>query len=391
MNCSSLSLIGGILQFLIVVVVFACNSNSADALQIQQPQAKSGPSNLENLKSLDGSGVTPTISTAEWMGPLAPIALSPYFGITCLAGMSQFGNGTWLESNGLISHHPLLAHPALFWIFLALTLATSIPRFSKVSKPIAQLLDQIETYSALIIFVLLRLFVATAPEITNEVHLAGFGTVTWDLLLIVAAIVNVIVISTVRFVFEFVIWLSPIPLIDAAFELMNKGIVLALMAIYAFSPFVALILNLLLFVVCGLMFLPMYRRAIYMRALIVDPVLTIVFPRLARLQHGEMVVFNRQKLGSFPPKSQLYFSYANDCWYLRRPNWFIGSTLIEIPALGQQPQLICGGIVNKIILPDASQSELIFSRRYISNLPEISTTLNLPPTNPPSQSFAHAT
>ena len=93
--------------------------------------------------------VVQSITTSEWLGPLAPIAISPFFGITCLAGMSQFG-GDYLPLNSFVSDNAALKSPVVFWIFLVLTVMTSVPRLTKVSKPVAQGLDQIETYAGII-------------------------------------------------------------------------------------------------------------------------------------------------------------------------------------------------------------------------------------------------
>ncbi|MEQ1906149.1 MAG: hypothetical protein ABL888_18335 [Pirellulaceae bacterium] len=322
--------------------------------------------------------ITEQVSASEWLGPLAPIALSPYFGITCLAGMAQFGEGTWLEQNHLVSQNPVLKHPGVFWVFLTLTLATSIPRFSKVSKPIAQLLDRVETYSAIITLIVIRLAVSEGAAVPDDApRIAGVGTLPLELLMIVAAAANIIVISTVRFVFELIVWLSPFPTVDALFEIANKSVCTALMALYAFSPVLALVLNVCLFAICAALFRPMYRRAIYMRSLIVDPVLATIFPSMSQLRDGEMVVFNRERLFSFPAKSRLFLRRSDSGWILRKPNWFLGSTE---QTLGMEagPLVVQKGIiVNRIILKNPEPAQLIFSRRYSSTMAMIAKEMRM--------------
>ena len=41
-------------------------------------------------------GITNQITTIEWLAPLAPIALSPFFGITLLSGFACYGS-EWLS------------------------------------------------------------------------------------------------------------------------------------------------------------------------------------------------------------------------------------------------------------------------------------------------------
>ena len=107
--------------------------------------------------------ISTVTQASEWLGPLAPIAISPFFGITILAGVSQFG-GNWPLPQSMISDNPVLGNPYLFWTFLCLTILTSVPRFTKVSKPFAQAIDQLETYAGIITIVLIRVLTVLPGE-----------------------------------------------------------------------------------------------------------------------------------------------------------------------------------------------------------------------------------
>ena len=149
----------------------------------------SGPQDLTANDQLMADSLTEKVSTTEWLGPLAPVAISPFFGITCLAGMSQFGKGTILEQNNFISNNPVLNNPTIFWVFLVLTLLTSLPRFTKVSKPMAQALDQLETYSGIITLLVMKVLGSGLGggegEVLETAALVQFGifSFTSDLLL----------------------------------------------------------------------------------------------------------------------------------------------------------------------------------------------------------------
>lgn len=66
------------------------------------------------------------LSVAEWLGPLAPVALSPFFGIACLSGMALFG-GSWVSAgNPLLGTGSPLHNPGVFWAFLVLTLIDQV-------------------------------------------------------------------------------------------------------------------------------------------------------------------------------------------------------------------------------------------------------------------------
>ena len=127
--------------------------------QISIPDLMNNPLTSSDMRK--ANGLAGSVAASEWLGPLAPIAISPFFGVTMLAGLAQFG-GDWMPVNQFLSNNAVLQNPAVFWVFLVLTLLTSIPRFTKVSKPAAQAIDQLEAYAGIITIILLR--VMMIPE-----------------------------------------------------------------------------------------------------------------------------------------------------------------------------------------------------------------------------------
>ena len=132
------------------------------------------------------------------------------------------------------------SNPAVFWVFLCLTIMTSLPRLTKVSKPAAQAIDQLEAYAGIITIVLIRLMTSSMGDSGSMVAAGadsamvvqmGIFSMGADVLLSLAAIVNIFVINTVKFFFEVMVWLIPFPMVDAALELTNKSLCAGLMAI----------------------------------------------------------------------------------------------------------------------------------------------------------------
>lgn len=203
--------------------------------------------------------VTQSVPWSEMLGPLAPIALSPFFGLACLSGISLLATRGVLPDNSFLQGHPVLTNPAIFAAFLILAIVTSLPRLTKLSKPLAQACDFLETYAGIVSVVVVQLvsrYAAAEPPL--EVLLpAGLGQITLSALLAGISILNLLVIHAVRFFFELLAWLSPVPLLDAVFEIANKAMCAGLMALYAFSPWLALAINSLMFLVC----LALFKRA----------------------------------------------------------------------------------------------------------------------------------
>ncbi len=203
--------------------------------------------------------VAEAIPWSEVMGPMSPIALSPFFGLACLSGISLLTTRGVLPDNGFLHGHPVLTHPSIFVALLVLAVFTSLPRLTKVSKPLAQFCDFLETYAGVVAVIVVQVVARYAQvEAPPDVILpAGLGTVTLSTLLAALSVVNILVIHAVRFFFELLVWLSPVPLLDAIFEATNKTFCAGLMLLYAFSPWLALVVNILLFLIC----LALFRRA----------------------------------------------------------------------------------------------------------------------------------
>ena len=345
------------------------------------------PDNLTDdpLTSSDAAKIdtiTSSIKASEWLGPLAPIAISPFFGITILAGISQFG-GSWVE-NSFISNNPVLSNPAVFWVFLCLTIMTSLPRFTKVSKPAAQAIDQLEAYAGIITIVLIRLVTSMSDGSmggvganTAMVVEMGVFTMGADVLLSLAAIVNIFVINTVKFFFEVMVWLIPFPMVDAALEVTNKALCAGLMAVYAWSPTVATIINLVIFIGCLFAFGWINRRVQYMRSVLCDPIWNLISPGYGTPSKQELVVFPQTGIAGFPAKARLLLQPTDGGWQLIRPRWFLPSKVAQLSGSSNQMEIQSGMLLNSINVTGDQPGKLLFSKRYSRHLSKLAQLVNV--------------
>ena len=347
------------------------------------------PANLteDPLTSTDAAkinNITSSIKWSEWLGPLAPIAISPFFGITILAGISQFG-GSWVE-NSFISDNPVLSNPAVFWVFLCLTIMTSLPRLTKVSKPAAQAIDQLEAYAGIITIVLIRLMTSSMGDSGSMVAAGadsamvvqmGIFSMGADVLLSLAAIVNIFVINTVKFFFEVMVWLIPFPMVDAALELTNKSLCAGLMAIYAWSPTVATIINLVIFIACLFAFRWINRRVQYMRSVLCDPIWNLISPGHATPSKPELVVFPQKGIAGFPAKTKLLLQPSEQGWQLARPRWFLPAKVVQLSRSSHQMEMQTGMLLNSINVSGDQADKLLFSKRYARHLGELAELINV--------------
>ena len=318
-----------------------------------------------------------TLSVTDWLGPMAPLALSPFFGVTVLSGLSLYGPD-WATNNPLLSSSSALNNEVLFFAFLGLTIATSLPRFSKVSKPLAQALDQLETYSVIVIIVAIKMFASwnSASGETPPVAMIQLGivSVSADVLLSTAMIINMVVINTVRFFFEFLVWLTPFPAVDAIFEACNKSLCAALLAIYAFSPMIATVINLIVLVAAAFIFKWASRQVRFYRTMLLDPLVAMFSSGYSKARSGKIIVFSKKQMGPFPAKSRLALSQAAEGqWQLESAEWF-GRTQEFGIQQSDAPRLDRGWLMHAIT---TARGDLVFSRRYDRNFKEVIQQLGL--------------
>lgn len=351
----------------------ALPDGSTDSLAVKAIEQLGIEEKLEsNLRVEDVAAASTWIQSTgvvDWLGPLAPVALSPFFGVTCLSGLALWGPD-WVTDNALIGSAATLRNQRLFVVFLGLTIVTSLPRLTKVSKPIAQALDRLETYSVILILLAVK-FLATGQSAEDTpVAMVQLGVISFtaDTLLALAMAANVLVISSVKFFFEFLVWLTPIPLVDAIFEACNKLVCAALMAVYAFSPTLATCINLFILLIAAVLLRWISRRVRFYRTMILDPLLAKFWTGFGQPKRPELIVFPKEPIGPFPAKSRLRLSRRRDGdggWVLENANWWRPA---KQHLLTDQHQAIArrGWIMHHVTVRDSQDNEttLSFSRRY---------------------------
>jgi hypothetical protein len=311
-----------------------------------------------------------TTGLVDWLGPLAPLALSPFFGVTCLSGLAIWGP-EWMTDNSMLHASGPLQNPSLFCLFLALTILTSVPRFTKISKPFAQAVDRVEAYAVIVILLAIKIAasVESAPGDETPVAMVQLGMIsfTLDTLLAIAMVINILVINSVKFFFEFMVWLTPVPFLDAVFEVCNKTLCAVLVAIYALSPTLATIINLLMLLVAAIALRWIDRRIRFYRTMVLDPVLARLWRPYGKPRHPELIVFPKTDFGPFAAKSRLRLRRApeGDGWSLKEANWWMPANK-DMLSGDLQLKVRRGWVMQAIEIsaPNGSPTILSFSRRY---------------------------
>lgn len=172
---------------------------------------------------------------------LGPLGLNPLFALATL-GAARFA--------GLGSSPPGLEffeHPVMFVTLLILGGILALGKSSKLSKPVAEVAGLGETFIAFAAAVLIALphFQSAGSAGSTELMKAGIGS---GLLIVATGLSTVAVIMVARAAVSILVWLSPIPFIDGAFEVLKAILTFGLVALALVAPGFALIVNVVLLV-----------------------------------------------------------------------------------------------------------------------------------------------
>lgn len=359
--------------------------------------------NLTTSDKAKAAALTQTVQKwkfTEVMGPLAPVALSPFFGMACLSGTSMASSNGWfgMEPNGFLAGSDVLNNPLVFIAFLGLTVLTSVPKLTTVSKAFAEIGDQVESYAGLISYLVIFSLAGTAANnavaaTSQVVCIAGIFDVPLEMLLMAAMAVNFIVIYTVKFFFELLCLITPVPFLDAAFEVANKVAVAVLVYIYGRNPYVSLLINLVLFLICLVIYNWARRRMIYLRTVLLEPVLYKmgIFKIANRDKRTKrwlseavdgikliVKVFPGKKFKKIKKKQRCYLVKSGDKLLLVKKNLFKAPRIEEIEAQGLSVQITQNVFSNSIEFVSACKPQviLLFSKTYNDMIDDIKNKLN---------------
>ncbi|HPS55690.1 MAG TPA: hypothetical protein PLP05_08830 [Sedimentisphaerales bacterium] len=253
----------GFVLFVVAVFLFSSGASKYDRKEADKDIAK-------------GRALAEKIKMSDVLGPLAAVSISPYFGITLLSGATLLGQYDMIPTNSFLQGNPILGNWLVFILFLLLSGVTSIPKLTSPTKLIVESADMLEKYAGVIVYAVViaasRLNSGPSEQVA-VVYQAGIFSFTAQTVLILAAACNIVVINTVKFFFELLVLLSPIPLLDAIFEAANKTLCGALVVIYLFNPLLAFVINLILFLLCLLVYNWVYRRVRYLKCILLEPVI----------------------------------------------------------------------------------------------------------------------
>ena len=370
----------------------------ADPLPIHHAAAGLVDGKGLETETQQGKQLVEKLGVTEVLGPLAPVAMSPYFALTFMSGASLLADTGMLPEgvakNALLGKNSPLNNGLVFTGLLGLTALTALPKLTKVTKPFAQAIDQVEAHSGIVAVLAVQalsrvnLGADAGQEVASTVVIqAGFLSFTQGTLLMVFSAINVFVVNTVKFFFEMMIFLSPFPTVDAIFETANKSVAAALMAIYVWSPWVATVINLTIFAVSLLIFAWVRRRVVYLRAVFGDPILGWMAEKIFRRPQPTLTstklsgvlaqlfpeptlvlkAFAAKRFGGLRMKTRGFLVQADGKLHFVRRRFLRAPKVVPLPVAGHTVRVDKGFLAHAVVLENDVgdvAAKVSFSRRY---------------------------
>lgn len=236
-----------------------------------------------------------TVLAQQVLGPMPAIASTPFLGLSILAGAAvvsdtdavRQSNHPWavaFRDNALIREARQYSSWSLFAILLTLSVGVYLANTGKIRGTVGKLFRMTEDGSVWVLYGCLALatFVSHGWSAAAEPAVAkmGFLDVPQGILLTAAVSVSLAAMMALRFALDVLIWLSPVPLVDFAFETLKKVVSLGFMALYFWSPFAAATLSLLLAVFALFAYGWAHRLVRFDFDIILRPWLARLFPAL---------------------------------------------------------------------------------------------------------------
>ncbi len=215
------------------------------------------------------------LKAREIFGPMAAIAISPFYSMACLSLIAVLAEEGYAPRNDYLARNPILASPILLGVFAVLALLITLPRFTKVTNTFGTFLGYLEDRAGLITLVVLQILLIvqahTPGSPANALLTAGIPYLDLNSLMLALSIINYMIIRTVRFYFDLLILLSPLPLVDGILEATKKIAATMLLLMYAYYPGLAAGVNFFLLFLASLFFFPALRLTRYYQHILIGP------------------------------------------------------------------------------------------------------------------------
>lgn len=318
-------------------------------------------------------------SLVSQLAQLLPMGINPYATVFLTSILSKMGiHNDFVGTNPFFDNWLIVGIFGILFLFTALV--GTVFKTNKATAVIGLADNYLSNHAA----ILINIIVMIAPAIFTQtaehpaVQEAGiFSIGLQTILVLIVSVYFLIVVTTVRFFIDILIFLSPIPFIDSILEVAKIVVTVLFVLISVFYPTFSVILSVITFLIA----LSMYRKSVRMvnktSYLFIHPVLQLFKKKTTLLERNNtfaIKVYCGTKTKKFKKGTIATLTEKSNTFVLTKKRFFV-NTIEEVIDINDL-SIIEGKLSSKIKNSDNSFT-LLLNRSYRKHLDNIANTLGI--------------
>lgn len=314
------------------------------------------------------------------LAQLLPMGMNPYATVFVTSILSKMGmHNDFVATNPFFDSWIIVC---LFgFLFLFTSLVGTVFKTNKATAAIGLADNYLSSHAAIIINIIVIISPILFTDIPVEAETpqeAGFISIGLKtLLILIVSIYFLVVVTTVRFFIDILIFLSPVPFIDSILEIVKIGITVLFVLISIFYPTFSVILSVLVF----LLSLSMYRKAVQLvnktKYLFVYPLLNLFKNKeklLKHNNHSSVTVYLKTKTEKFKKGAIVRLVKKENATYLVKDR-FLFSNIEE--SINTTNYTLVKKHLNSTISNNDKSSILLLNRSYHKYIHDIKVIFDI--------------
>ena len=316
----------------------------------------------------------------EQFAQLAPMGINPYLTVFLTSVCSKVGfHNDYVATNPFFGSWIVLILFGLLFSFTALV--GTVFKTNKVTATIGLIDTYLSNKAALIvngIIILAPTFISNEPSHNEIVYQAGFLSISFKTFLILGvSLYFLIIVTAFKFFIDILIFLSPVPFIDAVLEILKIVITTVFIIISIISPIISVIIAVLMFFV-SLFF---YRRSVKLinkiKYLIVYPLFNLMKSKQKKLTDGEnlsILVLTNKKYGKLKKGVIVRLQENKNSFELKQKRFLLPNIIEQI---NLNEYTFHQNHLDIILTNEDESKSLVLNRTYHKYLDELSKNYNI--------------
>ncbi|NME69947.1 hypothetical protein [Flammeovirga aprica] len=316
----------------------------------------------------------------EQFSLLSPMSINPYTSIFVTSLLSKMG-----YHNDFVATNPFFDNWFILGTFGILFLFTSIMRPSLGTNQITGILVKVDEYLESKAAIVTNILVMVFPIVLNEnagadeiVFQASFLSVSLKtLMIVVVSTYALIVLLTIRFFVDTLIYLSPIPLVDTGLQIFKIVLSIALVIIGIISPTFSFVILVVMLAVSLFFYKKAKRQLNKMKYFLILPVINLFTKKSIRdkgMNDLSIQVFLGKPTSKFSKSKIVRLEKQNDEFYLVKERFILPKVTEKITL---EDFTLTQNRFDTALSNFDQSMELFLNRSYHSFIDEISEELNV--------------